>query len=154
MSKSTRLPKTSARRAPENLAILLREPFRALSDELMARLVARGYPQVRFAHGNVFQFLDDDGTRVSVLAERAGMTKQAMAQLVTHLEQHGYVERVADPRDRRAKLVRATDRGREVFAVARELVEEVDARLGERLGEAKLRQLRLLLQELDAALWA
>ena len=50
--------------------------------------------------------------------------------------------------------MRATDRGREVFAVARELVEEVDARLGERLGEAKLRQLRSLLQELDAALWA
>jgi DNA-binding MarR family transcriptional regulator len=154
LSKSTRLPETSARSAPENLAILLREPFRALSDELMERLVARGHPQVRFAHGNVFQFLDDAGTRVSVLAERAGMTKQAMAQLVAHLEQHGYVERVADPADRRAKLVRATDRGREVFAVARELVEDVDARLTERLGEAKLRQLRSLLHELDAALWA
>jgi DNA-binding MarR family transcriptional regulator len=152
LSKSTRLPSTSARRAPENLAILLREPFRALSEELMQRLVERGHPHVRNPHGNVFQYLDDDGTRVSVLAERAQVTKQAMAQLVAHLEEHGYVERVADAADGRAKLVRATDRGREVFAVAREFVAEVEERVTERLGEAKLRRLRALLVELDAAL--
>jgi len=123
-----------------------------MTAELMARLAGRGHPQVRFPHGNVFQFLDDDGTRVGVLAERAGVTKQAMAQLVAHLEEHGYVERVVDPGDRRAKLVRATDRGREVFAVARELMAEVDERLRVRLGEAKLRRLRALLLELDEAL--
>jgi DNA-binding MarR family transcriptional regulator len=148
----SRLPKTSARRAPENLAILLREPFRAMTEELMERLAARGHPEVRFAHGNVFQFLDDEGTRIGVLAERAQVSKQAMAQLVAHLEHHGYVELVPDPSDRRAKLVLATDRGREVFAVARETVADVDARLRSRLGDAKVDQLRALLLELDAAL--
>ena len=152
MSNSTRLPQTSARQAPENLAILLREPFRAMSARLMQRLVERGHPEVRFAHGNVFQYLDDAGTRVSLLAERAQVSKQAMAQLVAHLETHGYVERVADPGDRRAKLVRATDRGRDVYTIARELMAEVDTHLTERLGEAKLRRLRALLAELDAAL--
>ena len=49
------------------------------------------------------------------------MTKQAMAELVRHLEVHGYVVRVPDPGDRRAKLVRPTDRGREVIALAQEL---------------------------------
>ena len=68
---STRLPRTSARRSPENLAILLREPFRTLSEQLMERLAERGHPEVRFAHGSVFQFLDDDGTRVGLLAQRA-----------------------------------------------------------------------------------
>ena len=87
-----------------------------------------------------------------MLAERAQVSKQAMAQLVAHLEAHGYVERVPDPRDGRAKLVRATARGREVYAIARELVAEVEAQLTERLGEAKLRRLRALLAELDAAL--
>ena len=67
-----------------------------------------------------------------------------MAQLVAHLEAHGYVERVADPLHGRAKLVRATDRGRDVSAIARELMAEVDARLTERLGVAKLRRLRAL----------
>jgi len=151
LSKS-RLPQTTARERPENLAILLREPFRAMSEELARRLAERGHPAVRYAHGAVFQFLDDAGTRVSDLAERAQMTKQSMAQLVAHLEQHGYVERAPDPADGRAKLVRATDRGREVFALARELATEVDARLQERLGPAKLQRLRALLQELSDAL--
>jgi DNA-binding MarR family transcriptional regulator len=152
LSKSTSLPRTSARAQPENLAILLREPFRAMNARLLERLAERGHPEVRSSHGNVFQYLDDDGTRVSLLAERAQVSKQAMAQLVAHLENHGYVERVADPRDGRAKLVRATDRGREVYAIAREMMSEVEARLAERLGEAKLRRLRALLAELDAAL--
>ena len=59
---------------------------------------------------------------------------------------------MADARDGRAKLVRATARGQEVYAIARELVAEVEAQLAERLGEAKLRRLRSLLAELDAAL--
>jgi len=123
-----------------------------MSEELMRELAARGHPDVRFAHGSVFQFLDDDGTRVSVLAERAHVSKQAMAQLVAHLEEHGYVERVPDPRDRRAKLVRATERGGEVFAIAQAMLASVDARLRQRLGDAKVEQLRTLLEELDAAL--
>ena len=151
MSKS-RLPQTTARERPENLAILLREPFRAMNEELVARLAARGHPEVRSAHGAVFQYLDDAGTRVSELAERAQMTKQSMAQLVAHLEAHGYVERVPDPADGRAKLVRATEQGRAVFAIARGLVAEVDARLEARLGAAKLQRLRTLLVELSDAL--
>jgi hypothetical protein len=53
-------------------------------------------------------------------------SKQAMAQLVAHLEEHGYVERVPDPHDRRAKLVRTTERGREVFAIARAFLADVE----------------------------
>lgn len=152
MSTSSRLPDTTARRAPPNLAILLREPFRALNDELVDRFAARGHPEVRYAHGNVFQYLDDAGTRVSVLADRAGMTKQSMAQLVAHLEEHHYVERVPDPADRRAKLVRLTDRGRELFVVVREFVAEVEARLDRRMGAERVRRLRVLLEELADAL--
>jgi DNA-binding MarR family transcriptional regulator len=131
---------------------MLRQPFRAMTDELIGTLAERGHPDVRSAHGNVFQYLDDAGTRVSVLADRAQMTKQAMAQLVAHLELHGYLERVDDPSDRRARLVRATTRGREVFAIVRAVVVDLDARLTARLGEAKLQRLRALLVELDDAL--
>ena len=149
---SKRLPQTSARAKPENLAILLREPFLALSDDLLKRLAQRGHHHVRYPHGNVFQYLDDAGTRVSVLAERAQMTKQSMAELVAHLERHGYVERVPDPGDRRAKLVRTTARGKQVFAIARETVAEVEARWTQRLGERQMRSLRRLLEQLNAAL--
>jgi DNA-binding MarR family transcriptional regulator len=149
---SSRVPKTSARTAPENLAILLREPFRAGTEVLHRRFAERGHPEIRPPNGNVMQFLDDDGTRVIVLAERAEMTKQSMAELVAHLERLGYVERVPDPSDRRAKLVRATPRGKQLYTIAREVVAEIEAEWTRRLGKAKMRQLRELLEELNAVL--
>jgi DNA-binding MarR family transcriptional regulator len=149
---STRPPQTAARRRPENLAILLREPFRAGTERLHLRFAERGHPDIRPPHGNVMQFLDESGTRVSVLAERAQMTKQSMAELVAHLERLGYVERVPDPSDRRAKLVRATPRGRQLYAIARDVVAEIEAEWTKRLGKTKMRQLRELLEELNAGL--
>jgi DNA-binding MarR family transcriptional regulator len=144
---SSRLPATSARERPENLAVLLRETFVALNDWALARLAARGHEVVRAPHGAVFQYLDDAGTTVSVLAGRAQVTKQAMAELVRHLEDHGYVERVPNPQDRRAKLVRTTDRGREVFAVMREQVAELEERVTATLGTGRAGALR---EDLDA----
>src|SRR5262245_54814651 len=149
---SSRLPTTSARTAPENLAILLREPYRAGNERLHRRFAERGHTEIRPPHGNVMQFLDDTGTRVSVLAERAQMTKQSMAELVAHLERLGYVERAPDPSDRRAKLVRATRQGEQLYAIAREVVAEIEAEWTRRLGKAKMRQLRELLEELNAGL--
>ena len=149
---SSRLPTTSARRSPENLAVLLREPFRVGTELLHQRFAERGHPDIRPPHGNVMQFLDAGGTRVSMLAERAQITKQSMAELVAHLERLGYVERVPDPSDRRAKLVRATPRGRQLYAIARDVVAEIEADWTRRLGKAKMRRLRELLEELNAGL--
>jgi DNA-binding MarR family transcriptional regulator len=143
---------TSELRHTPNLAVLLREPFRIGSERLHERFAERGHPDVRTPHGNVFQFLDDEGTRVSMLAQRAQVTKQSMAELVAHLERHGYVERIPDPADGRAKLVRATRRGKEVYAIARQFVAELEQRWTEQLGERKMRQLRRLLVELNDAL--
>jgi DNA-binding MarR family transcriptional regulator len=149
---SSRLPDTPARRRPENLGVLLREPYRVENERLHRRFAERGHPEIRTPHGNVFPYLDDGGTRVSVLAERAQITKQSMAELVAHLERHGYVERVADPDDGRAKLVRATRKGNELYAIAREFVAEVEAEWTRRLGATKMRRLRELLEELNESL--
>jgi DNA-binding MarR family transcriptional regulator len=149
---SSRLPQTCARKAPESLAILLREPYRVGTEVLHRRFAERGHPEIRPPHGNVMQFLDDEGTRVSLLAERAQMTKQSMAELVAHLERLGYVQRVPDPSDRRAKLVRATRKGKQLYVIAREVVAEIEAEWTRKLGKAKMRQLRALLEELNADL--
>jgi DNA-binding MarR family transcriptional regulator len=142
----------SDRARPDNLGLLLREPFRIASARLHERFAERGHPEVRAPHGNVLQYLDAGGTRVSVLAERAQVTKQSMAELVAHLERHGYVERVPDPLDRRAKLVRATARGQEVYAIARVFVADIEAEWTDKLGERKIATLRKLLKELNEAL--
>jgi DNA-binding MarR family transcriptional regulator len=149
---SSRLPDTPARRRPEHLGILLREPYRVANERLHRRFAERGHPEIRTPHGNVFPYLDNSGTRVSVLAERAQITKQSMAELVEHLEGHGYVERVPDPDDRRAKLVRATRKGNQLYAIAREFVAEVEEEWTRLLGKRKIRQLKELLEELNAGL--
>ena len=100
----------------------------------------------------MFQFLDDAGTPVSELARRAQMTKQSMSELVAHLEQRGYVERFADPGDGRARPVRATARGLDVYAVVREFVTELETGLAAKLGAARLSELRTLLTDLQAGL--
>jgi DNA-binding MarR family transcriptional regulator len=132
-----------------NLALLLRDPFMALTAELTGRLADHGHPEVRPAHGNVFGFLDDAGTRLGVLAERAQVTRQSMAELVGHLERHGYVELVPDPGDRRARLVRPTDRGRASHAEAQAFMAEVEARWAAELGGRGLRDLRRLLERIQ-----
>ena len=140
------------RERPANLAVLMREAFVALNDMVVARLAERGHGLVRAAHGAVFQYLDDTGTTVSVLAERAQMTKQAMAELVQHLERHGYVIRVPDPSDRRAKLVLPTERGKEIIAIAQGLVPELEARVAQLLGEERVGALRQDLYTIRKAL--
>ena len=144
---STRIPTRDGGERLVTLAVLLREAFVALNDLVMSRLAEQGHSAVRSAHSAVFQYLDDTGTTVSLLAERARMTKQAMAELVHHLEAHGYVRRVPDPRDRRAKLVLLTDRGREVLAIARGLVPELEERVGAVVGVKRLAALK---EDLDA----
>jgi DNA-binding MarR family transcriptional regulator len=139
---SRRLPLLDGRERPVNLGIALREAFIAANDLMLARLATRGHAAVRAAHSAVFQYLDDTGTTVSTLAERAQMTKQAMGELVAHLEAHGYVTRTPDPSDRRAKLVLPTDRGREVLAIAQNLVPELEALVARELGTDRLRALR------------
>jgi len=144
---STRIPSRA-----RTLTMLMREAFVALNGLVLARLAERGHPEVRAAHSAVFQYLDDTGTTVSALAERAQMTKQAMAELVHHLEAHDYVSRVPDAADRRAKLVLATERGREVLAIARALVPEIEARVGAVVGAERVPSLLADLEAIRAAL--
>jgi DNA-binding MarR family transcriptional regulator len=137
---------------PSNTVVLLREAYLALNDLVFVRLAERGHHAVRPAHGAVFQYLDDTGTTVSTLAARAQMTKQAMAELVAHLERHGYVDRVPDPTDRRAKLVLPTAAGRQVVAIAQELVPEGERRIDTVLGTDRANALRHDLQVLQRAM--
>src|SRR5438094_9336389 len=99
---------------------MLQEAQRALAEELIQNLAERGYTDVRAGHAAVFMHIDRRaGTRLTELARRARMTKQGMMLLVDDLERRGYVRRVPDPEDGRAKVVRLTARGRRYVAEAR-----------------------------------
>src|SRR5690349_6517645 len=106
----------------------------AFSEELTGRVAETQFSDIRITHGCVFGNIDPEGTRLTDLAERAFMTKQSVGEVVSDLEQRGYVERVPDPSDGRAKIIRLTDRGREAMAIGRELIDEIEQDWAERYG--------------------
>ncbi|NNH72103.1 winged helix DNA-binding protein [Nocardia uniformis] len=132
------------RPVPETLLKLLVLTTRSYEQELNCELSAE-HPDLRPAHYAVFRYLDPAGSRITTLAEAAGMTQQSMGELITHLERHGYVERQVDPADRRARLVVLTDSGRTTLAAAGARIVEIERRLHGTLGAEGLEELRTLL---------
>lgn len=135
---------------PAPLGNLLSAAARTLSAELDAGLLAAGFDDVRAAHAPVFQVIDPEGTRLTVLAERAGMTKQAMGELIRHLTDRGYVEVGPDPADGRARLVRLTGRGWSAVEAGVRVVEQFDRHLDRVVGEFEVDRLRAVLARIIA----
>jgi DNA-binding MarR family transcriptional regulator len=126
---------------------MLLDAHRVLAADLVAAMAERGYGDVRTGHGAVFAHIDRrSGTRLGELAVRAGVTKQSMMQVVDDLEARGYVRRVADPSDARAKLVRLTAEGRRCATEYRRVLQTVDSRVRRRLGERPDDALRAALE--------
>ena len=132
------------------LPAMLNEVKELAVEELHRRLSEVGYPDIRPGHGCVFRFVDVKGSRLTDLAERAAMTKQAVGEVVSDLEQRGYVERIPDAEDRRAKIIRLTDRGWEAQAAAARIFGDIERRWGEEIGEERISELRTTLEEIVA----
>jgi DNA-binding MarR family transcriptional regulator len=136
-----------------NLGTLLRDPWLELDARLSASVAQRGFSDLRPALSVVFQHLRDEGSRITEIAERAQLTKQTVVYLVNDLERLGYLERVADPTDGRAKIVRATARGTAAVDEARRIATEIEHEWTALLGEAPMADLRRRLEQLHDALW-
>jgi DNA-binding MarR family transcriptional regulator len=120
------------------LIALLRRTSRRMVEEITERMEADGYPDSPARHYPVFENIDPEGTRVTVLAARAGITHQAMTQLVAELEERGIVQRVADPSDGRARLVRLTAEGRERVRAALKQIAAIEDKWHRRWSRAGL----------------
>lgn len=134
------------------LGALLRAPVRAISARIAADLAAAGYGDLRPAHLAVFQHLPAAGARATVLAERAQMTKQSMGALIDYLAERGYVERVPDPVDQRARVVRRTARGWTVERAARASLQRLEGEWSAHLGADRMREFRAALADLGTLL--
>jgi|SRR5437764_2061854 len=132
------------------LIALLDGALHEFQAELHERVHAAGYSDIRPGHGCVFGTIEEDGSRLTDLAGRANMTKQSVGEAASDLELRGYVERVPDPEDGRAKIIRLTDKGREAQAVGRRLIAELEADWAERYGEERVAALRDALEAVTA----
>jgi DNA-binding MarR family transcriptional regulator len=133
------------------LSGLLDLVLEALLAEFRGELESAGYADLRPTHGCVFRFVREDGMRLTELATLAGITKQSAGEIVDELARLGYVERIPDPEDRRAKLISLTAKGEEAQRVGYGLFGEIEARWAERYGPERVAAMRELLQEIAAS---
>ena len=115
---------------------------RAAADRIFSSVHDAGFDDVTIAQSRLLMGIDAEGTRLSVLADRAQIAKQTATALVDRLERAGYVERVPDPSDGRARLVRMTDRARAALPFARAEEARIEAEWESHLGAARMDQLR------------
>jgi DNA-binding MarR family transcriptional regulator len=130
------------------LARILLDATRALDREIDEGLRDRGLWELKPSQARNLLLVDRTGTRLSELAQRAGITKQRMMQVVDELQSLGFLRRTPDPEDARAKVVRLTAKGLRQRAEARRVLLAVEARTRRELGVRRYQLLTSMLAEL------
>lgn len=131
---------------PEMLiGALLRVPAQAIHRRIINELNAAGFDDLRVPHMAVLQFPGPEGVRPGTLAERAGMSKQAMNQLLRSLEALGYIARSDAPDEGRARIVRLTKRGRAAYTKIHDILHDIEREWIAELGPKHFADLKALL---------
>lgn len=135
----------SIKREDMLIGALLRVPAQAIQRRLIRDLNTAGFEGLTLPHMAVLQFPGPDGVRPTTLAERAGMSKQAMNQLLRSLEGLGYIARSDAPDEGRARIIRFTKRGRAAYAKIHDLLRNIEREWIAELGPKDFAQLKELL---------
>ena len=121
-------------------------------DQLYSGVVAAGYDDLNAAHVGLWRYPGLEGLRPSQLAERRGITKQSVNDLLAHLEQHGYLLRVPDSADGRARVIRLTSKGWRLQQAIYAEAGAAQLRIAEILGPRRFAQLHSSLELLTEQL--
>src|SRR5690348_3369754 len=127
------------------IGALLRVPAQAVQRRIIKELNAAGFEELSLPHMAVLQFPGPDGVRPGMLAERAGMSKQAMNQLLRSLEALGYIVRSDAPDEGRARIIRFTKRGRAAYSRIYDILRNIEHEWSAELGTERFAQLKELL---------
>lgn len=127
------------------IGALLRVPAQAIHRRIINDLNASGFRGLSLPHIAVLQYPGPDGVRPGILAERAGISKQAMNRLLGSLEELGYVLRSDAPSESGARVVRLTKRGRAAYAKISDILRNVEREWSAELGPRDFAQLKRLL---------
>jgi DNA-binding MarR family transcriptional regulator len=134
------------------IGALLRVVWQWVRDQMYAGVVAAGYDDLSAAHVALWRYPGLEGLRPSELAERRRITKQSVNDLLGHLEQHGYLLRVPDSADGRARVIRLTSKGRRLEQTIYAAAGAAQLHIAEILGPRRFAQLHgsleLLTQQL------
>jgi len=131
------------------IGALLRVPAQAIHRRIVRELNAAGFDELRLPHIAVLQFPGPDGVRPGTLAERAGISKQAMNQLLRSLEDLGYIIRSGVPDEGRTRMIRFTKRGRAAYSKIHDILRDIEREWSVELGSRRF----ALLKELLSRVW-
>jgi DNA-binding MarR family transcriptional regulator len=135
------------RGGPIPLVGLLTAVARWIEHRHMAAFAAAGHDDVRVAHNAVFTRIPAGGIRLTDLAAQAGVSKQAMAEMVDELVAKGYLQRIPDPADGRAKLLVMAARGAASHEVTLRIFADIEAELAAVVGVERLEEVRDVLTQ-------
>ena len=120
----------------EPLIALVTKASRAMQADMVVQSHARGYPEIQPSHNAVFGTLPPEGARAADMAQRFGITRQSMGEIVRDMSDLGLVETVPDPSDGRAKIVRFTEYGGDCAQSGYDYILELDQTCRARFGDA------------------
>ncbi len=128
------------------IGAMLRVPSEAIHRRIIRELNAAGFKELSLPHMAVFRYPGPDGARPGVIAERAGMSKQAMNRILGSLEDLGYLVRSDAPDEGRARIVHFTKRGHAAYAKAIDVLRDIEREWTEELGPKDFARLKQLLR--------
>ena len=132
---------------------MLKLTSRYVEEQVEKMWKERGFEDIRTGHIALIANIHPDGTSVNTLAEKAYTSKQAMSQILKELEEFGYVESTTDPEDKRAKVIKLTEKGIAFIELLLHCGKEIDKRFTKILGKEKMQQFTELQFELVSALY-
>lgn len=121
------------------------------AEAVTRRIHAEGFTELQAGWPRLLGHLDTDGTRIGTIARRAGMTRQAVGQMLDDIERAGCVRRERDPDDARAVRVVFTPRGRAMLECAVRNMAAVEAEHAAVMGEEAWRGFKRGLEAFVAA---
>jgi DNA-binding MarR family transcriptional regulator len=124
-----------------NLGLLLFIPYRFMESAVLAVLRDHGH-DIPLNQARVFQRIAPGGSRLADLAAASQVSKQTVGSIVDQLERAGYVQRVPDPTDARARLVTLTAKGHELVEISIPVVRDIEKTWEAHLGASRTRELR------------
>jgi len=133
-----------------NMGRLFQRAGRTYSERALSLLHERGFKDVKLSHSALFANLDLSGTQITTIAERAGMTKQAMGQLASDLEAKGYIRKSKDPEDRRAFIIQFTKLGEKALHAAYDIKVIIENEFKALLGRKNFAELQKTVLKLVA----
>tara|TARA_R110002073_G_scaffold311550_3_gene482645 strand:- start:253 stop:750 length:498 start_codon:yes stop_codon:yes gene_type:complete len=126
----------------ENFGRLLLLALVNWQEALVHGLQEKGFKDIRSSHISLLRHIDSNGTRITDIAERAGITKQAVGQLIKICESLDLVSTTVDNLDRRAKIVAFTEYGRKLIAEQQTILSDIDDAIREKVGDKEFYELR------------